>query len=101
LLTNRPVLLEKRVAIVNEIRGTLKAFGFKIGAVSVAGFEARVLEAEQAQQLDREAIEFHLIALKPSASEPGSQQPLRWSRRGSNPLVPDDTRLRGARVASA
>ena len=44
LLSNRRTLLEKRVAIDNEIRGTLKAFGFKIGAVSVAGFEARVAE---------------------------------------------------------
>jgi transposase len=37
-------LLEKRVAIDNEIRGMLKAFGLKIGAVSVAGFPARVIE---------------------------------------------------------
>ena len=36
--------MEKRVAIDNEIRGTLKAFGFKIGAIGVAGFEARVIE---------------------------------------------------------
>src|SRR5712691_6339060 len=49
LLNNRRTLLEKRVAIDNEIRGTLKAFGLKLGAISVAGFEARVLEllAEQ------------------------------------------------------
>jgi transposase len=44
LLSNRRTLLRKRVAIDNEIRGTLKAFGFKIGAVGVAGFEARVTE---------------------------------------------------------
>jgi transposase len=44
LLSNRRTLLEKRVAIDNEIRGTLKAFGLKIGAVTVAAFEARVLE---------------------------------------------------------
>jgi transposase len=37
-------LLEKRIAIDNEIRGTLKAFGLKLGTVTVAGFEARVLE---------------------------------------------------------
>jgi transposase len=40
LLSNRRTLLEKRVAIDNEIRGTLKAFGLKL----VAAFEARVLE---------------------------------------------------------
>jgi transposase len=44
LLNNRRTLLEKRVAIDNEIRGTLKAFGFKIGRVGVAGFPARVTE---------------------------------------------------------
>jgi transposase len=44
LLSNRRTLLEKRVAIDNEIRGTLKAFGLKLGKVTVAAFEARVLE---------------------------------------------------------
>ena len=44
LLNNRRTLLEKRVAIDNEIRGTLKAFGLKLGAVTVAAFEVRVLE---------------------------------------------------------
>src|SRR5882762_6700999 len=43
-LNNRRTLLEKRVAIDNEIRGTLKAFGLKLGAVTVAAFEVRVLE---------------------------------------------------------
>jgi transposase len=43
LLTNRKTLLTSRVALENEIRGTLKAFGLKIG-VSVAAFEARVIE---------------------------------------------------------
>jgi transposase len=44
LLNNRRTLLEKRMAIDNEIRGTLKAFGLKLGAVTVAAFEVRVLE---------------------------------------------------------
>jgi transposase len=44
LLNNRRTLLEKRVAIDNEIRGTLKAFSLKIGAVTVAKFQARVTE---------------------------------------------------------
>ena len=51
LLSNRRTLLEKRVAIDNEIRGTLKAFGFKIGAVGVAGFEARVTELGERPRL--------------------------------------------------
>jgi transposase len=44
LLSNRRTLLEKRAAIDNEIRGTLKAFGIKVGVVGIAGFPARVIE---------------------------------------------------------
>jgi transposase len=44
LLSNRRTLLEKRIAIDNEIRGTLKAFGLKLGTVTVVAFEARALE---------------------------------------------------------
>src|SRR5713226_5583171 len=44
LLSNRRTLLEKRIAIDNEIRGTRKAFGLKLGTVTVAAFEARALE---------------------------------------------------------
>src|SRR5271156_2568474 len=36
LLSNRRVLLEKQIAIDNEIRGTLKAFGLKVGPVCFA-----------------------------------------------------------------
>jgi transposase len=44
LLTNRKTLQTSRVALENEIRGTLKAFGLKVGRVSTAAFEARVIE---------------------------------------------------------
>jgi transposase len=44
LLTNRRALLTSRVAIENEIRGTLKAFGLKVGVVKVDAFKDRVLE---------------------------------------------------------
>jgi transposase len=44
LLTNRKTLQTSRVALENEIRGTLKAFGLKIGRVSATAFEARVIE---------------------------------------------------------
>jgi transposase len=36
LLTNRKTLLTSRVTLENEIRGTLKAFGLKVGRVSVS-----------------------------------------------------------------
>jgi transposase len=44
LLTNRKTLQRKALDIENEIRGTLKAFGLKVGKVSRRRFEARVLE---------------------------------------------------------
>jgi transposase len=44
LLTNRKTLQTSRVTLENEIRGTLKAFGLKVGRVSTATFEARVIE---------------------------------------------------------
>ena len=44
LLTNRKTLLTSRIALENEIRGTLKAFGLKLGQVSAAAFEGRAIE---------------------------------------------------------
>jgi transposase len=44
LLTNRKMLLTSRIALENEIRGTLKAFGLKVGRVTAMTFEARVIE---------------------------------------------------------
>jgi len=42
LLRNRRILQAKRLDIDNEIRGTLKAFGLKIGKVGRVGFAGRV-----------------------------------------------------------
>ncbi len=42
LLTARKLLHEKAQAIENDIRGLLRNFGLKVGAVSVAKFEGRV-----------------------------------------------------------
>lgn len=44
LLVNRKWLVEKRGAIANQIRGTIRTFGYKLGSVSELRFEARVLE---------------------------------------------------------
>jgi transposase len=44
LLTNRKTLLSSRVVLENEVRGTLKAFGLKVGKVTAEEFEARVLD---------------------------------------------------------
>jgi transposase len=44
LLTNRKTLQTSRVKLENEICGTLKAFGLKVGRVSTVAFEMRVIE---------------------------------------------------------
>ena len=79
LLANRKMLLRSRIALENEIRGTLKAFGLKIGRVSTLTFEARAIEltanrsplqamvrpmltARQALQLQYQAL--HALVLK-------------------------------------
>jgi transposase len=44
LLTARKLLQEKAIAIDNDIRGLLRNFGLKVGAVSAAQFEKRIRE---------------------------------------------------------
>jgi transposase len=44
LLTHRKLLQSKAIAIDNDLRGTLRNFGLKVGAVGTAKFEARIKE---------------------------------------------------------
>ena len=44
LLTSRKLLQEKLLALENDLRGTLRNFGLKVGAVSSGKFEARIRE---------------------------------------------------------
>jgi len=44
LLTHRKLLQSKAVAIDNDLRGTLRNFGLKVGMVSAGRFEARIKE---------------------------------------------------------
>jgi transposase len=44
LLTHRKLLQSKAIAIDNDLRGTLRNFGLKVGVVGTARFEARVRE---------------------------------------------------------
>jgi transposase len=44
LLTARKLLQEKAIAIENDIRGLLRNFGLKVGAIGVVKFDARVRE---------------------------------------------------------
>ena len=44
LLTHRKLLQSKAIAIENDLRGTLRNFGLKVGMVGKAKFEARIKE---------------------------------------------------------
>src|SRR6266853_1636562 len=44
LLTHRKLLQSKAIAIDNDLRGTLRNFGLKVGIVGTAKFEARIKE---------------------------------------------------------
>jgi transposase len=44
LLTHRKLLQSKAIAVDNDLRGTLRNFGLKVGVVGAAKFEARIRE---------------------------------------------------------
>jgi transposase len=44
LLTHRKLLQSKAIAIENDLRGTLRNFGLKVGMVRTVKFEARIKE---------------------------------------------------------
>jgi len=44
LLTHRKLLQSKAIAVDNDLRGTLRNFGLKVGMVGAARFEARISE---------------------------------------------------------
>ncbi len=49
LLTHRKLLQSKAIAIENDLRGTLRNFGLKVGAVGSVKFEARIRELVENQ----------------------------------------------------
>jgi hypothetical protein len=44
LLTHRKLLQSKAIAIENDLRGTLRNFGLKVGMVGTVKFEGRIEE---------------------------------------------------------
>ena len=44
LLTHRKLFESKAIAIDNDLRGTLRNFGLKVGMVGTVKFEARIKE---------------------------------------------------------
>ena len=53
LLTHRKLLQSKAIAIGNDLRGTLRNFGLKVGMVGKVKFEARFKELVGASRLGR------------------------------------------------
>ncbi len=62
LLTARRLLQEKAISIENDIRGLLRNFGLKVGAIVTGRFEARVRDLTADQPEIAEIIEPLLIA---------------------------------------
>ena len=44
LLTHRKLLVSKAIAIENDLRGSLRNFGLKVGMIGKVNFEARIRE---------------------------------------------------------
>ena len=49
LLTHRKLLQSKAIAIENDLRGTLRNFGLKVGMVGKVRFEARIKELVESE----------------------------------------------------
>ncbi len=53
LLTHRKLLQSKAIAIENDLRGTLRNFGLKVGMAGKTRFEARINCPADATRTDR------------------------------------------------
>ena len=67
LLTHRKLLQSKAIAIENDLRGTLRNFGLKVGMVGKVKFEARIKELRPPRPErgdlssgSRNFVDFHL-----------------------------------------
>jgi len=64
LLTSRKLLRTKTIDIENDLRGTLRNFGLKVGAVSSSKFDARIRELVEGQAMLTAIAEPMLTARK-------------------------------------
>src|SRR5258707_1804437 len=60
LLTHRKLLQSKTIAIENDLRGTLRKFGLKVGMVGKVRFEARIHELVE-NLPDVYVLDVHLL----------------------------------------
>src|SRR4051812_8639216 len=74
LLTSRKLLRDKLQDMENELRGTLRNFGLKVGVVSPGQFESRIKELGAGPP----PLEMIVVPLPPCDGSYGSNSP-RWS----------------------
>lgn len=79
LLTARQLLQAKALDIENDLRGTLRNFGLKVGMVGTVKFEARIRElvAEKAPASPHVLPKSHAARVFASAGHFGHYFPLR------------------------
>src|SRR5439155_2422469 len=75
LLTSRQLLQAKALDIENDLRGTLRNFGLKVGMVGTVKFEARIRRGPSGLGRDRRTAPDR------------SQGPARAARRASPPVL--------------
>ena len=61
LLTHRKLLQSKAIAIENDLRGTLRNFGLKVGIAGKVKFEARITWGGPLTSLSRWAENFRTM----------------------------------------
>ena len=80
LLTHRKLLQSKAIAIDNDLRGTLRNFGLKVGMVGAVKFEARIQELV-------ENLPDLAVLVERKRLTPNSRLEKRTNHRGLKPAV--------------
>jgi len=73
LLTHRKLLQSKAIAIENDLRGTLRNFGLKVGMVGKVRFEARIQEL--VESLPRHGDTGGTVAHRPAGAARTDRHP--------------------------
>ena len=82
LLTHRKLLQSKAIAIENDLRGTLRNFGLKVGMVGKVKFEARIKELVESLPDLAELVEPLLIVRGHYANRSSSCIAVCWPSSG-------------------
>jgi transposase len=90
LLTHRKLLQSKAIAIDNDLRGTLRNFGLKVGMVGTVKFEARIKELVE-NLPDLAVLIEPLLVVRRALREQFAASPLAGHRAGRRSVpAPDD-----------